>query len=164
MKPARQELIDVVIPVYNEGNNILPLLRAFELEVKTPIRILICFDNDDDTTLEALSKFHGRLEVIPVKNEGKFAHGAVMTGFRFGDSPAVISYMADDDYNAGNIDEMVALYRNGCEIVCASRFVRGGSMVGCRWEKALIVRAVAWTLHYLGGLPCPDPTNAFRLV
>jgi len=156
--------IDVVIPVYNEGENILKLLDAFDREVQTPIRLFICYDREEDTTLVALQNIKTRFEIVLVKNEGRFAHGAVMTGFHYSTAPAVISYMADDDYNAGLIDQMVALFWRGNDIVCASRFVPGGSMVGCRWQKAFLVRAVAFSLHFFGRLPIHDPTNAFRLI
>jgi glycosyltransferase involved in cell wall biosynthesis len=163
MSKTLQKYIDIVIPVYNEGENILPLLESFERELHTPVRILICYDHDDDSTLPVLRAFHSRFEIIPVKNEGRFAHGAVMTGFSFSDAPAVISYMADDDYNVGLIDKMVALFWQGNDVVCPSRFIPGGSMVGCRWQKAWLVRVVAFSLHYFGRLPVHDPTNAFRL-
>ena len=164
MIPGNTVYIDVVIPVYNEGKNILSLLEAFDREVKTPIRVLICYDQDDDSTLVSLHDFHSRLEIILVKNEGRFAHGAVMTGFKHSNAPAVISYMADDDYNAGLIDKMADLFWRGNDIVCASRFIPGGSMIGCRWQKAIPVRLVSFTLHFLAGLPVHDATNAFRLI
>ena len=163
MNAGRRPDLDVVIPVYNEGENILPVLRAFDREVRTPIRILICYDHDDDTTLAALRDQRYIFEIVPVKNEGVFAHGAVTTGFRRSTAAAVISYMADDDYNAALIDKMADLFRQGNEVVCASRFMKGGSMIGCRWYKAILVRSVAFSLHRLGGLPAHDPTNAFRL-
>ena len=47
--------IDIVIPVYNEGDNIIPVLNAFQEQVKSPIRVLICYDFDDDTTLAAIN-------------------------------------------------------------------------------------------------------------
>jgi hypothetical protein len=87
-----------------------------------------------------------------------------MTGFKYSNAPAIISYMADDDYNAKLIDKMAGLFWQGNDIVCASRFIPGGSMQGCRWQKAFLVRAVSFTLHYLGRLPVHDPTNAFRLI
>jgi dolichol-phosphate mannosyltransferase len=155
--------IDIVIPVYNEGENIINLLEAFEREVRSPIRILICYDHDDDNTLTVLNSSLTRFEIIPVKNRGKFAHGAVMTGFKYSTAPAVISYMADDDYNAGLIDKMISLFWDGNDVVCASRFIRGGSMVNCPWLKALIVRAVSFSLYHVARLPSHDATNAFRL-
>jgi glycosyltransferase involved in cell wall biosynthesis len=164
MSIKKTDYIDVVIPVYNEGENMSRLLEAFDREVQTPIRILICYDQDNDDTLKVLKNAHSRFEIILVKNKRQFAHGAVVTGFEYSDAPAVISYMADDDYNAGLIDKMVSLFWEGNEIVCASRFIPGGSMVGCRWQKAVLVRLVSFTLHYLARLPVHDATNAFRLI
>jgi len=46
--------LDVVIPVYNEGSNILATLGALAREVKTPTRVLICYDIDEDDTLPAV--------------------------------------------------------------------------------------------------------------
>jgi dolichol-phosphate mannosyltransferase len=71
--------------------------------------------------------------------------------------------MADDDYNAGIIDAMVAKGESGCDIVCAARFMPGGSMVGCPWFKAALVRTGNFTLRHLGRLPTRDATNGFRL-
>ena len=163
MPSGSTEVIDLVIPVYNEGPDIIRVLDALEKHVSTPIRILICYDNDEDTTVAALDDYQGGLGIVRVRNLGRYAHGAITTGFRFSDAPAVISYMADDELNATIIDEMVSLFKRGNEIVCASRFVEGGAMIGCRWYKAALVRTVAFTLHWLGRLPVHDPTNAFRL-
>jgi len=155
--------VDIVIPVFNEGENILKVLDAFQNQVHSPIRVLVCYDNDDDNTLKALSKKSIPLEIIPIKNKGKFAHGAVITGFYYDDSPAVISYMADDDYNIKVIDQMIESFNKGAEMVVGSRFIPGGSMLGCRWQKAILVRLVSFSLYYLAKLPVHDPTNAFRL-
>jgi dolichol-phosphate mannosyltransferase len=163
MNDAKDRVIDIVIPVYNEGENIISLLKAFDREVYSPIRVLICYDHDDDTTLAAINKINSRFDIVPVKNTGRFAHGAVLTGFRYSTAPAVISYMADDDYNASLIDKMIELFWHGNDVVCPSRFVPGGCMVGCPWLKDFLVRAVSFTLYHFGRLPSHDATNAFRL-
>ncbi len=163
MKLEDGQQIDVVIPVYNEGKNILRVLAAFEREVKTSVRVLVCHDHDTDTTLAVLRNLQTKFEIVPVKNRGKKAHGAVRTGMAFGRSPAVITYMADDDYNAGLIDPLVEKFRQGFDVVCPSRFISGGSMEGCRWYKALPLRIAAWTLTHIARFPAHDPTNGFRL-
>ena len=160
---TKDKIIDIVIPVYNEGENILPLLKAFEREVHRPVRILICYDRDDDITLTVIKNFTSRFNILPIKNTGRLAHGAVMTGFRHSTAPAVISYMADDDYNAGLIDKMIELFWLGNDVVCPSRFIPGGSMVGCPWPKDFLVRAVSFSLYHFARLPSHDATNAFRL-
>ena len=72
--------LDVVIPVYNEGENILALLDSLRAHVKTPLRVLICFDRDNDTTLPLVAGYpkSGMLELMLVKNEGKGVHGAII--------------------------------------------------------------------------------------
>jgi dolichol-phosphate mannosyltransferase len=156
--------LDIVIPVYNEGENIRPVLTALAEQVKTPFRVLICYDRDDDDTLPVLDQWKDpRCPVVRVKNRGKGAFGAVVTGFAESTAPAVLVLPADDDYNAHRLDGMVALLRQGHDIVCASRFMPGGKMVGCPWVKASIARGSALALHYGARLPTHDPSNGFRL-
>jgi glycosyltransferase involved in cell wall biosynthesis len=100
---------------------------------------------------------------VKVKNEGVGAHGAVMTGFKKSTADAVLVLPADDDYNQPMIDKMVQKLDSGCEIVCASRFMEGGSMVGCPLLKQILVRLGNFTLFHLAGLPTHDATNGFRL-
>lgn len=155
--------LDIVIPVYNEGANILPTLEALERDVRTEYRVLICYDRDDDDTLPAIASRTWKKSVVTVKNKGRGAHGAVLSGFEASTAPAVMVIPADDDYNAARVDAMVAAFRNGADIVCASRFVRGGRMVGCPWAKAFFVRVSAFTLHWIARLPTRDASNGFRL-
>jgi glycosyltransferase involved in cell wall biosynthesis len=156
--------VDVIIPVYNEGKNILKVLSAFQREVKTPVRILICYDHEDDSTLSALKSSNTLTEyIVLVKNRFHGAFGAVRTGFLAGTSDAVITYMADDDYNTGLIDLLIAGYRAGYDIVAPSRFIPGGIFQGCRWPKNFLVRATSWSMHALARVPIHDATNGFRL-
>ena len=156
--------IDIVIPVYNEGEAFLRTLDALSRHVRTPVRILVCYDHDGDTTLKAIRE-HGSagLEVIPVKNEGKGAHGAVLSGLKRSQSEHVLVYMADDDYNAGILDSMFSAGTAGADVVCASRFMKGGRMVGCPWLKAVLVRCASLTLRHLARVPVHDATNGLRL-
>ena len=44
--------LDIIIPVYNEDENIIRLLKALENEVICNFRILICYDSESDKTLK----------------------------------------------------------------------------------------------------------------
>jgi glycosyltransferase involved in cell wall biosynthesis len=158
--------LDVIIPVYNEGPNILPALQSLMRAVKTSLRVLICYDREDDNTLTAIRNNRNALGVLAiefVRNQRRGAHGAVLTGFAVSAAPFVLVMMADDDYNSGIIDAMVAKAESGCDIVCATRFMPGGSMAGCPWLKSALVRTGNFTLHHLARLPTRDATNGFRL-
>lgn len=162
--------LDIVIPVYNEGSNIVSVLRALADAVKTPARVLICYDMPEDDTLPAIRAnpdAHRGLPVDFVRNPGRGAHAAVMAGFAASTAPLVVVYPADDDFNTGIVDRMVELARpdrdTRCDIVCASRFMPGGTMQGCPWLKAVLVRMAAFTLHHVARLPTHDATSGFRL-
>jgi dolichol-phosphate mannosyltransferase len=132
--------IDIVIPVYNEGSNILATLRALARDVKAPIRVLICYDRDDDDTLPVVRNnpdAYTGIKVEFVRNPIRGAHGAVMAGFAASTAPIIVAYPADDDFNA--------------------------SMQGCPWLKAVLVRTAAFTLNHVAALPTKDPTSGFRM-
>jgi dolichol-phosphate mannosyltransferase len=158
--------LDIVIPVYNEGRNIVATLAALKRSVTTPARVLICYDHAEDDTLPAIranAQAHAGLVVESVRNRGRGAHAAVMTGFAASTAPFVLMYPADDDTNAAMLDRMVALARSGCDIVCASRFRPGGAMVGCPLLKAALVRSANFTLRHVARLPTTDASNGFRM-
>jgi dolichol-phosphate mannosyltransferase len=158
--------LDIVIPVYNEGRNIVATLAALKRSLTTPARVLICYDHAEDDTLPAIranAQAHAGLAVEFVRNRGRGAHAAVMTGFAASTAPFVLMYPADDDTNAAMLDRMVALARAGCDIVCASRFMPGGAMVGCPLLKAALVRSANFTLRHVARLPTTDASNGFRM-
>ena len=158
--------LDIVIPVYNEGANIVKTMQSIARGVASPKRVLICYDREDDDTLPAIRNDRDAIEGLVidfVRNRGRGAHGAVLSGFAASKAPFVVVVPADDDYNAGILDTMVARAETGYDVVCASRFMPGGSMVGCPWLKAMLVRAGNFTLYHFARLPTHDASNGFRL-
>ena len=71
--------------------------------------------------------------------------------------------MADGSDEPQVVDPMVALARDGADVVAASRYMRGGRQVGGPRLKRLLSRAAGLTLHWFGGVPVHDPTNNFKL-
>jgi len=44
--------LDIIIPVYNEDENIVRLLKALGNEVMCDFRVSICYDSESDKTLK----------------------------------------------------------------------------------------------------------------
>ena len=120
--------LDVIIPVYNEGANIRRTLQSIARAVKTPLRVLICYDHEDDDTLPAIrnnGEALGPLEIKFVRNRGHGAHSAVLTGFAISNAPLAVVFPADDDYNAGILDTMVKEAERGCKYRLRQSFYAG---------------------------------------
>ena len=58
---------------------------------------------------------------------------------------------------------MYELKMQGYDIVCPSRFIKGGKIQNCPIIKLTIVKVVSFILFYFSNLKIKDPTNGFRL-
>lgn len=154
---------DIVIPVFNEGRNIRRVIDSFK-QVSLPLRVLICYDDDEDDTLTALGGYDPHpLQILLVRNHHRGALEAVRTGVAASTAPYVITYPADDDYNGSRVEALIRMGRAGYDIVSASRFMPGGAMDGCPWLKAALVRTGAFFLCHCARVPTRDATNGLRL-
>ena len=163
MKLSEEYPLDIVIPVFNEGASIIEVIELLELNVKTKFRILICYDFEDDNTLAAINNSSRICAIEFIKNSGTGPCDAVKSGFDASNSGCVIVFPGDDTINQNIIDQMYKEFLDGSEVVVASRFMRGGSMIGCPMIKSILVRAASFSLFVLSSIPVRDASNGFRL-
>ena len=156
--------LDIIIPVYNEGENILSVVSHIKKNVTTKYQILICYDNDDDNFFEYQEKIFGIYnDIVLVKNKYIGACGAIKTGLLHSTTNVKIVYPCDDLINGCIIDAMYKKFLEGNEIVAPSRFMKGGSMKNCPIIKEILVRFSSYTLFVLSSIPIEDASNGFRL-
>ena len=156
--------LEIIIPIYNEGEKVIKLLNQFQILIKTKFKILLCYDLNDDNIFnyeKELKKFN--FEIILVKNPSIGPCSAIKEGLYYGNSDCVIVYPADDLLNINIIDQMYISFKNNNDIVVASRFIKGGSMKGCPLIKSMLVKVASSTLYLLSSIPVRDASNGFRL-
>ena len=156
--------LEIVIPVFNEGEKLIKLMKEFSINVKTNFKVLLCYDLEDDNLFQYIKEFEKyNFEIILIKNPSKGPLSAIKEGFISGNSNAVIVYPADDFLNYKLLDQMYEKFNQGNDIVVASRFVKGGSMKNCPLLKSILVRTASFTLYFLSSIPVRDASNGFRL-
>lgn len=163
--PKPTAAVDFVMPVYNEGPNIQHALEAIDRGVALPKRVLVVYDFDEDDTLPVLRELAPRFPYVEaVRNtRGRGVLNAVRTGIAAATAEVVIITMADLSDDISVVPSMVELIRDrGYDVVCASRYMRGGRQIGGPWLKGVLSRCAGLSLYWLGGLPVHDATNAFR--
>ncbi len=154
----------VVVPVYNEGVNIG---RFCEQASRLPSggEFLFVYDFEQDDTLAALAGLGPQEKpavVRTVKNRESGVRGAIVTGMAESLAPVIVVMMADLSDDFPKVDEMIRRAEAGADVVCASRYMRGGNQIGGPFLKGLMSRAAGLTLHWFAGLPVHDPTNSFK--
>ncbi len=155
--------LDIIVPVFREEGNISKTLHEISKISEINYRILVIYDFDEDPTLNVINHRFNKSEVICLKNKYEGFNGAIKTGFENIQSKATLLYPADDHKNFNLISKMFNKFNEGYDIVCASRFIDGGSYEGAPLIKRLIVKFVSFTLTNFTSLPTKDATNGFRL-
>jgi len=159
--------VTIVIPVYNEGENISIALQQINDEVKASYEVMVVFDMPEDDTIPVAKRVARELDLPLVLKRNAFGVGAlnaIKTGLLCSQTQYVIVMMADLSDPASVINEMLKVVQtSGADIVCASRYMRGGKQVGGPVVKTILSRLAGLSLHYLFGLPTHDATNNFKL-
>ena len=156
--------LDIIIPVYNENDNIIRLLKDLENEILCNFRILICYDSDNDKTLKQIknNKVIDK-ELLFIKNPKQGPNSAIIQGINASQAEIILVYMADDFENIKIINNMIKLIEQGYDLVIPSRFIRGGEMIGGKKIKKKITIIGSYLIYYVAGVPYKDCTNAFKM-
>ena len=164
MESAGPEL-SIVLPVYNEGEAVEPVLRALSAAVRTPHELVVVYDFDADTTVPVVARLAAEIPGLRgLRNDlGRGVLNAMKSGIAGTSAPFVVISMADGSDEPHVVDQMVALARAGADVVSASRYMQGGRQIGGPPLKRLMSRTAGLTLHWFARVPTHDPTNNFKL-
>jgi glycosyltransferase involved in cell wall biosynthesis len=162
---TEQPRVSIVLPVYNEAENITPTLERLAAAVRTPCEILVVHDFDEDTTVPVVRAIQSRMpQVRLLRNDlGRGVLRAMRAGMADARAPYVVVSMADGSDDVAVIDAMVALADEGADVVAASRYMRGGHQIGGPILKGLLSRTAGLTLQWFGRVGTHDATNNFKL-
>ena len=156
----------MVIPVYNEGENVVTTLRGVVEQTRSrPLEVLVVHDFDEDTTVPVVKRLQAEMPELRLHRNtlGRGVLNAMKSGLRAARAPYVLVTMGDGSDNPADIDPMYELARAGADVVAGSRYVRGGRQVGGPLLKRSMSRIAGLSLHWLGGVPVHDATSNFRL-
>jgi len=159
--------LTIIIPVYNEEKNLLKAIPLIETKVNIPHSYIVVYDFPEDTSIRSVHKLQKKYKNIQlIRNEissGRGVINAIKTGFSKAKSEALVVMMADlaDDPQTVNI--MYEKILEGFDVVCASRYSKGGKHLGGPFLKSFLSWLADITAPYILGIPTFDLTNAFKM-
>jgi len=158
--------LNIVIPVFNEAENIKVSIKKIEEECMKPHIITVVYDMDEDTTIPVVCQIQKEKDnVFLLKNKyGQGVLNAIKTGLEETTTKYVVVTMADLSDPPAVMNSMVIIAEEqNSDIVCASRYMKGGRQIGGPVIKGIMSRMAGLTLHFLAGVPTHDATNSFKL-
>ncbi len=156
--------VTVVIPVYNEGEAILPCLDRILRSVTLPCEVLVVYDAPDDTTVPYIEKVaESDPRVRGLHNTyGRGPANAIRFGFDEASSPVTVVTMADGSDDPRQIDDLARLVERGVAVAAASRYMPGGQQVGGPRLKRALSKSAGKSLRVLARTGTCDATNSFK--
>ena len=156
--------LDIIIPVYNEDERIVDLLKLLEKNINYNFKVLICYDSETDKTLEYLkNKKIINNDLVLIKNPKRGPNSAIIEGIKSSNAEILLVYMADDFENINLINTMIELIDKGHDLVIPTRFKEGGKMLGAVKIKENVTKLGSNLIYFLARVPYKDCTNAFKM-
>ncbi|MGH8985447.1 MAG: glycosyltransferase family 2 protein [Acidimicrobiia bacterium] len=156
--------VSVVIPVFDEGDVIVPCLDRIFPSVRVPCEVLVVYDDPADSTVPYLEKYAAsEPRLVPVHNTyGRGPARAIRFGIDHAGAPVTVVTMADGSDDPEQIDELCKLVERGVVIAAASRYVSGGQQIGGPMMKRVLSRLAGLSLYWIARVGTRDATNSFK--
>jgi glycosyltransferase involved in cell wall biosynthesis len=142
--------LSIIIPVYNEEENVEPLLNEIKSAVE-PLgkryEIIMVDDGSKDRTFEILARLHRqepRLRVVKLKrNFGQTA--AMAAGLAHAEGNIIVTMDGDGQNDPDDIPPLLEELEKGNDLVSGWRFCRQDSFISRRLPSTVANRLISWT-------------------
>jgi dolichol-phosphate mannosyltransferase len=156
--------LTVVIPAYNEGDAIVPVLDRIFDAVESDVEIFVVVDFPEDNTVPVLAAYREhepRLKTL-VNTYGRGPANAIRYGIDQVKTAIVVVTMADGSDDPRQIDPLARLVDRGVVVAAASRYTASGQQVGGPLVKGILSRTAGRSLKMLARVGTHDATNSFK--
>lgn len=152
-------MIHVVLPAYNEGPNIAPLLRNLKTAMRNAglpdYQVLVVNDGSTDDTRAVVEGLKGELPVTVMDNESNqglaetLKRGLVRAAEISADDDIIVTMDADNSHTPALIRRMVVAIQEGNDVVIASRYRYGARVRGVPPHRLMLSSGASWLFRVL---------------
>ena len=163
--------VSIIIPTYNESQNILKILKLIQdnLPKNTKTQTIVVDDNSPDGTgklveeyMQSVKKFaNNTIEIINRKTKDGLS-SAILKGIQIATGNTIVVMDSDLSHPATLIPKMIdALKHPKCDIVVAARYVNGGAILGWTRKRKLLSKLATFIAKRGLGVNTKDPLSGF---
>lgn len=164
--PPPQPVLSVVIPTFNERENIVVLVpRVLSALAGTPVEVLVVDDASPDGTaaaVDALTADDPRVRLVRRERKDGLS-GAVFAGVAHARGAYVAVMDADLSHDPEELPAMLARAQEGFDVVVGSRYVPGAAFLHQPLSRRLISQVMNRGARLLLGLRTRDVLTGFAL-
>jgi dolichol-phosphate mannosyltransferase len=156
----------VIIPTYNERENIEAIVRAV-LQQPGDFHVLVVDDGSPDGTAQVVQALQQEFpqQVHLLSRSGKLGLGtAYIAGFRWGLERSYDYFFemdADFSHNPNDLPRLLEVCRSEADVAIGSRYVRQGGLKDWPLDRILLSRGASLYTRLILWMPVADPTAGF---
>jgi len=156
----------VIIPTYNEIENIEAIIRAV-FELRTNFHVLIVDDNSPDGTSAAVRQLQNEFErklFLEVRKEKSGLGTAYIHGFKWAIERKydyIFEMDADFSHNPSDLLRLHTACKNDADVAVGSRYKKGVNVVNWPLYRVLLSYGASFYVKMITGMRVHDPTAGF---
>jgi dolichol-phosphate mannosyltransferase len=155
----------VVVPTYNERENLPPLAKRL-LALPVPVDLLVVDDNSPDGTGKVADELASRHDSIHVlhRREKNGLGRAYIAGFKWALENGyefVFELDGDFSHNPDDIPMFLEAVQNA-DLVLGSRYLNGIRIINWPLSRLMLSKTAAQYVHMITGMPFTDPTGGYK--
>jgi len=157
----------VIIPTYNEKENIGPILQAI-YDLQDDFHVLVIDDGSPDGTAHIVRQLQPLFNdtVFLEERKGKLGLGtAYIHGFKWGTKKGygyIFEMDADFSHNPADLPRLYDACKNGnADVAIGSRYVKGGGIQNWPWDRMALSKGGSLYTRMILWMPVRDQTAGF---
>ncbi|MGV8084642.1 MAG: polyprenol monophosphomannose synthase [Candidatus Bilamarchaeum sp.] len=159
-------MISIIVPTYNEKENLPPLFSQISNSLKeTDFELIIVDDNSPDQTAEFaghLSKTYKFVRVL--KRKGKLGlASAIKDGVKIANGEYLLVMDADLSHPPQTLPKLIDPIKSN-DIVIGSRLMKGGEVKNWPIYRKIISRGADFIARLVLGINVSDPMSGFFII
>ena len=159
----RARFASIVVPTYNERQNLARLVEAIAHHMPGDYEIVVVDDASPDGTGELardLAKTHPiRVVARPAKSG---LGSAYRDGFKAAKGDVVFEMDADLSHDPRHLPALIEAIEAGADVAVGSRYTEQGRVVGWNWYRKLVSATGNTLARVILGLSTRDTTSGYR--
>lgn len=145
-------LVSIILPTYNEAENITKLIKQINKLVKYQKEIIVVDDNSPDKTYLMVKSLVEKNKIKNVRVKIRFKNrgltNSIKEGIKIAKGEVIVWMDCDLSMPTILINELVAKLEEGYDIAVGSRFIKGGSYERSGKREIInLARMLSWTLN-----------------
>jgi dolichol-phosphate mannosyltransferase len=161
----------LILPTFNEAENIEAILRAAEAVLADSApeghRILVVDDGSPDGTGQIADRLAAELGSVEVlhRTQRQGLGPAYLAGFAYAlgrDASHVMEMDSDFSHDPADLARLLGAVRDGADLALGSRYVAGGGVTDWGLLRQFVSRGGSWYARVVLGLKVRDLTGGFK--